>query len=417
MTNRNATVPLSVVIATHNRSAALRRTLEALRTGALDRDEFEVIVVDNASTDATSEIARAHADRLIRLEENAGSCAKSDGVAVARGAIALFLDDDSYPIGRSLPRVLERFAADASLGAAGFQVHLPEDARECAALENVFVGCGVAFRTRALREVGGVDRSFFMQAEEYDLAFRLARAGWRVRTFDDLHVRHEKTQQCRQSDRTTYFDVRNNLRVVARHLPAPMHRIYRADVLARYGWLARRAGHEDAFRRGRRDGRLLAVQERRAFRATRLTFADADRFFAWRAIGDATRDVAQTGVRRVALADLGKNVFAFYDACVQAGLEMTAIGDDRFAVPQRRYRGVPIVPLAEALDTRCDAVIISNCAPVFAGDTGARVASQCCKPIFQWFGRLLAPERLSDGLASPLEATDKPNTASAVSPA
>ena len=83
-----------------------------------------------------------------------------------------------------------------------------------------------------------------MQAEEYDLAFRLAATGWRVRVFDDLHVHHEKTTQSRQSDRTTYLDVRNNLRVVARHLPPPYYRFYRHDLLARYKWLAMHFGHE-----------------------------------------------------------------------------------------------------------------------------------------------------------------------------
>lgn len=408
MTTTRHPIRLSVVIATHNRSAALRRTLAILRGGDLDPATSEIIVVDNASTDDSGDVADSYADRVVRLTENAGSCAKADGVAVARGEIVLFLDDDSYPTEGSVPRMMRHFEADPSLGAAGFQVHLPSGARECAALPDVFVGCGVGLRRQALDAAGGLDRSFFMQAEEYDLAFRLAKAGWRMRLFDDLHVRHEKTEKSRKGERTTYFDVRNNLRVIARHLPSPMHRIYRADALTRYEWLARSAGHEEAFAQGVHDGRLAAMRERRAFRATRLTPAEAEPFFAWRAIRNATQALADRGVRRVVLADFGKNIFAFCDACRRAGMAITAIGDDRFAARERCYRGVPLRPLDEALATRVDAVIVSNCAPMFANETAARVASQCCKPAFQWFGRSLAAQTEAAELVSSARATDKP---------
>jgi len=412
MTTTRHPIHLSVVIATHNRSSALRRTLAVLRGGDLVPAASEIIVVDNASTDDSGDVADSYADRVVRLTENAGSCAKADGVAVARGEIVLFLDDDSYPTEGSLPRMMRHFAADPSLGAAGFQVHLPSGARECAALPDVFVGCGVGLRREALDAAGGLDRSFFMQAEEYDLAFRLAQAGWRVRVFDDLHVRHEKTDQGRRSERTTYFDVRNNLRVIARHLPSPMHRIYRADALTRYEWLARRAGHEKAFAQGVRDGRVAALRERRAFRSTRLTLTEAEPFFAWQAIRAATQALTNGDVRRVVLADFGKNIFAFHDACRHSGLTITAIGDDRFAAPDRCYRGVPLVPLDDALATDFDAVIVSNCAPVFANETWARVAYQCCKPVYQWFGRTRATRPAADELVSSVAATDKPSAVS-----
>ncbi len=377
MTIQIANPTLSIVLATHNRRDVVRRTFEQLETCGLDRSEYEVIVVDNASTDGTAEVAESWADRVIRLDENAGSCAKADGVAVARGVFVLFLDDDSYPLDGSLRQMLGHFADESTLGAAGFTVHLPSGALEGAALVDVFLGCGVGFRTAALRQVGGLDRSFFMQAEEYDLAFALTRAGWRVRMFDALHVFHEKTRQSRINERTMYYDIRNNLRVIARHLPAPLHRIYRADLLSRYKWLASINGHERAYARGVRDGRMLAASERRDYRARRLSLDELDHFFGWRRINSLTVDLARRGVGRVVFADLGKNIFAFYDACRRAGIDVSAIGDDRFAAPQRVYRGVPIVPLAEALEMPSDAVIVANSAAVFADLTAERVASLC----------------------------------------
>ncbi len=407
MTTPTENPTLSIVLATHNRRGVVLDTLRRLSSCGLSRSEYEVIVVDNASTDGTGEVAESLADRVIRLDENAGSCAKADGVEQARGEFILFLDDDSYPLGSSLRQMLHHFAEDPALGAAGFTVHLPNGALEGAALVDVFLGCGVGFRAVALRQAGGLDRSFFMQAEEYDLAFALAHAGWRVRMFDDLHVHHEKTPQARLSERTTYYDVRNNLQVIARRLPSPYHRIYRADLLTRYRWLASANGHEDAYARGARDGRLLAAAQRRAFRDRRLSEGEFDHFFGFRRVHSLTVDLARRGVRRVVFADLGKNVFAFYDACRRTGVQVLAIGDDRFAAPQRCYRGVSIVPLAEALKRPCEAVIVANCATVFADLTTVRVASACEKPVCHWFTGL--PSSAIDGieLAPPTRATDK----------
>ncbi len=403
----SATPLLSVVMATHNRREVVLETLRRLGSCGLSRDTLEVIVVDNASTDGTPEVATQHADQVIRLDENAGSCAKADGVTRARGEFILFIDDDSFPIGDSLQRMLEHFAEDPALGAAGFTVHLPDGRQECGALVDVFVGCGVGFRAEALRQAGGLDRSFFMQAEEYDLAFRLAHAGWRVRVFDDLHVRHEKTAQSRKSDRTTYYDVRNNLRVVARHLPDPLHGIYRDDLLQRYKWLAMHLGHEGAYARGAMDGRLMADADRRAYKHRRPSVETLDHFFAWRRITSSVVELARRGVREVVFADLGKNIYAFFDACRCGGIRVGAVGDDRFAAPRRSYRDIPIVPLDQALDLPCDAIIVSNCAPVFAEATGRRAASQCCKPVFQWFGQGATGARPGDELVRASAATDK----------
>ncbi|MCH7595963.1 MAG: glycosyltransferase [Planctomycetes bacterium] len=240
---------VSFIIATHNRCAVIMRTLERVAECGLDRCDYEIIVVDNASTDGTPEAVSSKCDRLIRLSRNAGSCAKGYGVDGghgppylngASGRYIVFLDDDSYPQPGSIARMIGHFENDPKLGAAGFVVHLPDKRKEGGALPDVFLGCGVGFRATALRQSGGLDRSFFMQAEEYDLSFRMAQTGWRVRMFDDLHVAHLKTPHARKSERTTFYDIRNNLRVAARYLPAPYYGVYRTDWLQRYWWLAQR---------------------------------------------------------------------------------------------------------------------------------------------------------------------------------
>jgi hypothetical protein len=250
----------------------------------------------------------------------------------------------------------------------------------------VFVGCGVGFRAEALHDVGGLDRSFFMQAEEYDLSFRLVVAEWRVEVFEDLHVEHLKTNRARRSDRTTYYDVRNNLRVVARYLPSPYDRIYREDWTQRYGWLAEREDHTGAYVRGRRAGRRRALWERWTHRRHRFSPSTFEHFFQWDEIERRMGGLRELGVNRVLFADLGKNVYAFYRAARRMGVEVVAIADDRFSAPQRCYRGVPVVPLEDALRRDFDAIVVSNTSAVHAAATRERFHAQTHRPVFDWFG-------------------------------
>ena len=294
---------ISVILATHNRREVVAHTLSQLTHCGLPRGEYEIIVVDNASTDGTVEAVAGEVDLLIRLRRNAGSCAKAHGMDRASGRYIVCLDDDSFPRAGTLTRMVERFEADPLLGAAGFTVHLPNGRQEGGALPGVFVGCGVGFRAEALRAVGGLDRTFFMQAEEYDLSFRLVNAGWKVEVYDDLHVEHLKTEHARRSERTTFYDVRNNLRVLARYLPAPQARVYREDCLQRYEWLAQRDGHEQAFARGSKAGRRHAALERWTHRRRRLTADVFEHFYRWEFIRQRMDGLSQSGVRQVVFAD------------------------------------------------------------------------------------------------------------------
>ncbi len=375
----------SIVLATHNRRAVVTNTLSQITRCGLDRKHYEIIVVDNNSIDGTPAAIESGVDLLISLRRNAGSCGKANGVDRARGKYIVFLDDDSFPRPGALLRMIERFEADARLGAAGFTVHLPNGQREGAALPGVFVGCGVGLRLEALREVGGLDRSFFMQAEEYDLCFRLANNGWKTSVFDDLHVEHLKTDHSRRSDRTTYYDIRNNLRVIARYLPTDYARAYHEDCLQRYRWLAIRDGHERAFARGARNGQRRAILERWLYRRRRLSSEVFERFYGLQFIGRQMTQLKNSGVRRVILADLGKNVFSFFKAGNDAGISISAIADDRFASPGRSYRGISVASMEQALAREHDAVVVSNTGPEHAARTQRLLAARASKPVHSWF--------------------------------
>ncbi|TWT39953.1 N-glycosyltransferase [Phycisphaerae bacterium RAS1] len=379
---------ISIIVATHERRDILAYTLERLAQLELDHSELEIIAVDNASRQDIPGVVEVHPNAtLIRLPRNIGSCAKALGVPAARAPYILFLDDDSYPRSGSLSRMLERFEENPRLAAAGFTVHLPDGREECSALPHVFVGCGVGLRADVLREVGGLDRSFFMQAEEYDLAFRLLRAGWVVDVFSDLAVEHLKTPTARRGERTTYYDIRNNLRVAARYLPREHYAAYRADWLERYDWLSHRLGHQQAYWAGRRAGWLRAAVERVTYATRRLDSASLETVFRWGQIEHQMGRLAAAGVRRVGFVDLGKNIYAFHRGAQRAGVSAAFIADDIYAAPGRCYRGVPVVTLSAALTaaSRVDTLIVSNTSYAHAERRAAQLAEKTRLPVHAWF--------------------------------
>lgn len=378
---------VSIIIASHNRREVVINTLRQLENCEIDRRDREIIVVDNNSSDGTANTIRELPGvRVLAERRNRGSCAKALALPIAKAPILLFLDDDSYPRPGCVERMLRAFESRPQLGAAGFRVHLPDGSQECSALPHVFVGCGVGLRRAALDAAGGLHTSYFMQAEEYDVSFRLLKAGWDVRIFADLDVEHLKTPQARRSDRTTYYDIRNNLRVIAQHVPECAAAAYRADWELRYRWMAEHAGRLGAYDRGRRAGTARINSDRRRFAGMQpLDAASFERVFCRRRISAAMKTLRDGGVRRIALADLGKNILPFVTGARENRIQVTGIYDSQFAAPGRAYRELPLLDL-NALDARrLDAIVVSNTSYVHATRRAEQLRQRIDLPILNWF--------------------------------
>lgn len=357
---------ITFLISTYNRCEVLLQTLRRLVDCGLPREQFEIIVVDNASRDGTVDAITENnlGVRVIALQHNKGPCAKNVGLAHARGEFVIFLDDDSFPEGNSLQRLVAHFRRDEKLGAAVFTVTLPDGTRECSAYPSVFIGCGTGFRRAALEQVGGLPEDFFMQAEEYDLSLRLMDAGWDVRTFDDLHVTHLKTPTTRFSKRVTRLDVRNNLVLASRHFPEKWVRPFAMDWMKRYYFIAAAKGHRTAYFAGLAQGlaRVIVSTKRKAV---------ADETFERFAMIDETERrlrlaQRQLNLRSVLFVDLGKNILPFWMAAQACNLNVVAIADRNLGKSKRRYRGIPIVTDDVARELQFDAAIVSNLSPVHA---------------------------------------------------
>jgi GT2 family glycosyltransferase len=353
---------VSFIISTHNRRDVLLNTLNRIGALGLDESEYEIHVIDNASTDGTADaVGRMGQVHLYGEPTNRGPCAKNIAIPHSAGQFIVFLDDDSYPQPGSIQRMIGHFAERPNLGAATFTITLPDGSRECSAYPNVFIGCGVGFRRAAIEQVGGLPDDFFMQAEEYDLSLRLLDAGWDVETFADLHVTHLKTLTSRVPARIMRLDVRNNLMLIARYFPERWTRGFCVDWLWRYGLIACAKKQRRAFVLGALQGGMgilrqkwRPVSEETFERFTRIGFLER-----------ATREARNRhGARSVLLIDLGKNILPYWLAAQACGLRVVAIADNRLA--GRRYRGVPIVSDAEARPLAFDLAIVSNSSPEHA---------------------------------------------------
>lgn len=362
MSRVNRTNPIvTFAISTYHRRDVLKQTLACLRECGLAQGYFETIVVDNASPDGTAEMIRDSFPqvRCISLNENRGPCAKNFAIEQARGHYIVFLDDDSYPLPGSIPRMIQHFETDPDLGAASFTVHLTDGSQECCAYPDVFIGCGTGFRAEAIREVGALPSDFFMAAEEYDLSLRLLNAGWSVRSFDDLHVIHLKTPTARHNWRTTRLDVRNNLILAAKYFPERWIIPFIRDWMVRYYRIAAGKGQRTAVLFGFIQGLFKTMQP--GFR-DEISNAAFEQFTRMTQIH---RTMERSGAKSVLFIDYGKNILPYWLAAKELGIEVVAIADNRLA-GCGKYRGTRVVSDAQAQTMQFDLAIVSNSSPVHA---------------------------------------------------
>jgi hypothetical protein len=412
-------------MATFNRGAVvvdcLKRTVAAALP-ALGAGRFNIIVVDNASTDRTAEMVAALAAeerhiKLVRMSKNYGPTAKNVALHENAADIVVLLDDDAYPLPGAVGQMVRHFQDDPVLGAAVFDVTLPDGRKEASAYPDVFIGAGTALRGAAVRELAGGRRpgrgllpaDFFMQAEEYDLSFRLLEAGWEVQRFWDMPLMHLKSPGARIGQRTTQLDVRNNMWLLARYVPEPLSTELAADWLARYWRMAVRRDqegggrHRAAFLRGAAGGLSHWTAQRGGGEAP-LSEETLERIFKFDAIRQRMgRAKERMGLQRIALGDWGKNMLAYYRAARDLNLEIVSVIDGNLAAGAGEeaveYRGVPVVDEGVFLKSegQVDAIVVTAMARVHAERRMAALRRTMAVPVVDLFNPACPTGRTETG--------------------
>jgi GT2 family glycosyltransferase len=212
---------LSISIVNWNTATDLVRALESLPGGGIE--DYEIIVVDNASTDGSAELIRAHFPQvqLIQNSENVGfACAHNQALRISQGKFHLLLNPDATVHSDALRLLLEFLQSEPRAGAVGPKLlnadgtiqyscrHFPSFG--AGLFRNTFLGrlfpnnrysrgylmadwdhasprevdwlsgAALCIRRETLDTVGLLDENFFMYCEDVDWCYRAQQAGWKI---------------------------------------------------------------------------------------------------------------------------------------------------------------------------------------------------------------------------------------------
>jgi GT2 family glycosyltransferase len=198
----------SVIICTYNRSPLLGRVLRSLAYQSVSSDEFEIIVVDDGSTDGTARLCAIIRGELpnmryISTGKNLGlGCAENIGVRSARGKYLLFIDDDciaqkDWVEGQTAALERQPVVAGAIASPASSyiklchnlsQFHAFMKRRKTAEMESL-AGANMGLRPSVLRDLGGFDEK--SKAPDWELMLRARSKGYPIYFAPEAVVLHD----------------------------------------------------------------------------------------------------------------------------------------------------------------------------------------------------------------------------------
>ncbi|MBN1356365.1 exopolysaccharide biosynthesis polyprenyl glycosylphosphotransferase [bacterium] len=198
---------VSIVIPAFNAGKTLPDCLDALTHQSLDASVYEIIIVDDESTDGTPGIAETLSGVMLLEQKHAGpAIARNLGVRHARGDIILFTDADCMASIDFVEEMIKPFADPHVVGVKGAyrtrqnrlwarfaQVEFEERYAKLTRAQSIdFVDShAAAFRKSIFEEVGGFDPHFpVANNEDVELSYKIARLGYRMVFNSDAIVYH-----------------------------------------------------------------------------------------------------------------------------------------------------------------------------------------------------------------------------------
>ncbi len=218
----DSSLKLSVIIPVHNSASDLESCLASLRQSTFS--DYDCIVVDDASSDGSADVAASFDCRVIRLSTNQGpSIARNQAAREAQGDILFFIDADVCITPDTLQLVRDRFAADPQLDALiGSYDDQPSQRNFLSQYKNLFhhyvhqtsrttastfwSGCG-AIRRDAFAQYNGFSEEYKRPAvEDIELGYRMRADGRKMVLDGRIQVKHLKAWTFWKLIRTDILD-------------------------------------------------------------------------------------------------------------------------------------------------------------------------------------------------------------------
>lgn len=236
---------VSILIPARNEEKVIGRLLQRMNELTYPKHKLQVIVVDDASTDKTGQIAEQYAKRqkfveVIHRENGEGGKGKTSamnaGFKLSKGEITICFDADYYPQKDIIEKLIQPFT-NPSIGAVQGRVvvlnepqnmitrlvaleriggyRVDQEARQCLGLIPQFGGTVGGFRRSLLESLGGWDESIL--AEDTDLTFRVFLAGYRVAYVGDAECYEEAVDSWRAYWTQRYRWARGHMQCSFKH--------------------------------------------------------------------------------------------------------------------------------------------------------------------------------------------------------
>jgi glycosyltransferase involved in cell wall biosynthesis len=281
---------ISVLICTRNRAKPLDVTLRHFfRQRFADGYEYEVVVVDNDSTDETGRVVARYAaehPNFVRYfrEPRHGQCyARNTAITAAIGEIIVFTDDDVIVETDWLNEIHREFAADSALSLLGGRVLLAHDGLQKVSLQtsdqrqtftypnagSFPMGANMAFRREIFDRIGMFDvrlgaGKFFTGADDADFFYRALKAGYRVLYAPNVLVYHNHDRvDVEQACRLEYGYGKGCSAYLLKHAmrgdPYAMKMLYWLVARIPSRWLRNDSESEDILRRRRAQVRGILI--------------------------------------------------------------------------------------------------------------------------------------------------------------
>ena len=243
---------VSVIVVNWNGKAYLGECLESLRSQKFF--DFEIIVVDNGSTDGSTELVRSHFPECLLIQNpfNYGFArGNNQGIEKAKGRYIALLNNDAQAESDWLGELVKAAEKDPRIGMVASKIYLQGgrkiidnvghliyrdglnrgrgrlevDRGQFDQKEEVFFpsGCAALYRREMLEEIGLFDEDFFAYGDDTDLGLKGRLAGWKCLYVPTAVVSHRYSQSSGSySPFKAFYVERNRVWIAVKYFPLPL---------------------------------------------------------------------------------------------------------------------------------------------------------------------------------------------------